>query len=386
MATSFAQLRQLTDAKGLDAGLDYLEQFTRRKREYSQLFEVLKMRVRKNMELPILYSQKPDDLDESQQRKLEDGLLAACREVGTLMFKSGDFVQGWAYLQPVGDRDLNEKLIRSVKVDDENADALIDIAVSQGAAPGYGFKLLLDHFGTCNGITTFDTQAAMFDIDSQRLMAAELLDHLYDQLLENLVSVVEESGGQLSKPLTLGAVMEQNEELAQGSYVVDATHLASVVRIARILQGEHQLSRAFELARYGSSLPDDFQYPGQVPFENTYEDHLKYFGALLGRDVESAVSHFRAKMKTHDPRQHGSVVIESLVELLVRLNRRNEAIDVMTEELLGKHAPLGIAPMPTDVAQTPEQKQKLMKFYEAQDDLIGFGQCLLSGSTAGDAE
>jgi plasmid stabilization system protein ParE len=378
MATSFEQLRQLTDAKGIDAGLDYLEQFTRRKQEYSQLFEVLKMRVRQGMGLPILYSQTPDDLSDQQQRVLEDGLLAACREVGTLMFKKGDFVQGWAYLQPVGDKVLNEKLIRSVKVDEENADALIDIAVSQGAAPGYGFKLLLEQFGTCNGITTFDTQAAMFDLEGQRAMAAELLNHLYDQLVENLVAVVKEAGGQVGDPLTLGSILDQNKELSQGSYVIDATHLASVVRISRILHGRDEMTRAFELARYGSYLPDDFQYPGQVPFENTYEDHLKYYGALLGQDVDGAIGHFRKKVKKHDPLQHGSVAIESLVELLVRLERRDEAIDVMTQELLAKHAPMGIAPMPTDVAQTSGQKQKLMEFYQAQDDLLGFGQCLLS--------
>lgn len=377
MATSFEQLRQLTESKGIDAGLDYLEQFTRRQQEYSQLFEVLKMRVRKKMGLPILYSQTPDDLNDQQQRTLEDGLLAACREVGTLMFKKGDFVEGWAYLQPVGDKELNEKLIRSVQVDEENADALIDIAVSQGAAPGYGFKLLLEQFGTCNGITTFDTQAAMFDLDGQRAMASELLNHLYDQLVENLVAVVNEAGGQLDDPLTLGSILDQNKELSEGSYVIDATHLASVVRISRILHDEADMTKAFELSRYGSYLPDDFQYPGQVPFENTYEDHLKYYGALLGQDADGAVNHFREKMKQHDPLQHGSVAIESLVELLVRLDRRDEAISVMTQELLGKHAPMGIAPMPTDVAQTGDQRETLMKFYESQGDLLGFGQCLL---------
>jgi hypothetical protein len=380
MTTSFEQLQQIVDEKGIEAGLDYLEQSTRRKREYPQLFEVLKMRVRWGMGLPILYSQTPDDIDEDQQRKLEDGLLAACREVGTLLFKNGDFVQGWAYLQPVGDKELSEKLIRSVEVNDENADALIDIAVSQGAAPGYGFKLLLNQFGTCNGITTFDTQAAMFDTESQRAMATELLCHLYDQLVENLVAVVKESDGELADPLTLGSILDQNKELSQGSYVIDATHLASVVRIGRILEDESHLRQAYDLARYGSYLPDDFQYPGQVPFEDTYVDHLKFYGALLGRDVDDAIAHFGAKMKMHDPLQHGSVAIESAIDLLVRVGRHDEAIDVMTQELLGQHAPIGIAPMPTDVAKTAAQKRKLMAFYRSQDDLLGFGQCLFSSS------
>ena len=143
MTTPFEQLQQITDDKGVDAGLDFLEQHVRRSKDYAQLFEVLKMRVRHRMGLPVLYSRTRDNLSESDQRSLENGLLAACREVGTLFFRQGDLVRGWHYLQPVGDRDLNEKLIRGVKIDEHNSDDLIEIAVSQGAAPGYGFRVLL---------------------------------------------------------------------------------------------------------------------------------------------------------------------------------------------------------------------------------------------------
>ena len=86
MTTPFEQLQQITDAKGVDAGLDFLEQHVRGKQDYAQLFEVLKMRVRRHLGLPILYSRTRDNLSESDQRKLESGLLAACREVGILIF------------------------------------------------------------------------------------------------------------------------------------------------------------------------------------------------------------------------------------------------------------------------------------------------------------
>ena len=134
MTTSFEQLQQITDDQGVEAGLDFLEQHVRRNKDYAQLFEVLKMRVRHAMGLPILYSGTRDNLSEADQRKLEDGLLAACREVGTLFFKQGDLARGWNYLQPVGDRELNEKLIRNVSLDDKNIDNLIELTVSQGVA------------------------------------------------------------------------------------------------------------------------------------------------------------------------------------------------------------------------------------------------------------
>jgi len=357
MTTPFEQLQQVTDAKGIDAGLDFLEQHVRRNKDYAQLFEVLKMRVRHRMELPILYSRMRDDLDESAQRELENGLLNACREVGTLFFKQGEFVRGWNYLQPVGDRVLSEKLIRGVKVDDQNADDLIDIAVSQGAAPGYGFQMLLQRYGTCDSITTFDQSAGNHDLDCQRAMAGALVNHLYDELVGNLVASLPELKTDSDQTPTLAEILDSNVLTAENACVIDATHLASVVRIARVLQAPGLIQKAHELARYGDGLPNDVKYPGQVPFEDVYPDHLLYYAAVLGHNVDAAIEHFSKKIEQHDPRQHGGVVIESFVELLARLGRNDQ---------------------PHELAKTESQQQKLMEHYQCESDLLGFGQTLLS--------
>ena len=125
----FEELQRLASESGVDKSFDFLEQRFRHDKDYFKLFEVLKMRCRNRLGLPIVYSQQPDDLSEEQQRQLEDGLLDACREVGTLFFESGQFQEGWMYLQPVGDKALTEKLFRSIEPDEENADALIDICL-----------------------------------------------------------------------------------------------------------------------------------------------------------------------------------------------------------------------------------------------------------------
>ena len=381
MTTPFQQLQQITETKGIDSGLDFLEQHVRRNKEYAQLFEVLKMRVRQRMGLPLLYSRTPDDLDESDQRKLENGLLAACREVGTLFFKQSEFVRGWNYLQPVGDRVLNEKLIRAVKVDEQNTDDLIDIAVAQGAAPGYGFQMLLQRYGTCDAITTFDQTAANHDLDCQRTMAAALLNHLYDELVGNLITVLPELKSDSNQPPSLATILDSGILDAENSCVIDATHLASVVRIARILQDSTSLQKAHELSRFGDGLPDEVKYPGQVPFEDVFPDHLHYYSAVLGQDVDSAVEHFRKKTEQHDARQHGGVVIETFVELLARVGRDDQAIDVMVDQLLGKYPLLGIAPEPHALAKTEAQQLKLLEHYRGESDLLGFGQTLLSSKT-----
>lgn len=392
--TPFDELQRISHASGVEKSLDFLEHQFRRDREYFKLFEVLKMRCRYKMGLPLTYSQQPDALDEAQQRQLEDGLLDACREIGTLFFKSGQFQEGWMYLQPVGDKLLNEKLVRSIEADDDNMDALIDVAVSQGAAPSYGYQLLLDHYGTCNGITTFDTQAGRFEKSTQKEMARVLLNHIYAELADNVRYAIkkQQESNPPSEPrapvdlsgVTLDQMLADYPNLtAAGAHHIDTTHLASVMRIARLVDVPEDLQKASELARYGKQLHPDFQYPGSPPFEDTYIDHALFYQSLQGNDVESAIEHFEKKTHSSESDDQNCLAVETLVDLLVRLGRNREAISLMTERLLGKCEPMGIAPQPFDIANSPETLRQLREFYESDGDLLGFAVSLLNETQQG---
>jgi hypothetical protein len=277
----------------------------------------------------------------------------------------------------VGDKHLTDKLVRSIKPDEENMDALIDITVSQGAAPAYGYGLLLKHYGTCNGITSFDTQAARFDRETQKQLAHELLNHIYDELTENVRYAAEQNGTNV-QGMTLAEMMVAIPTLTEGgAHHIDTTHLASVMRIARVVDDPEDLRRASQLATYGQGLDEDFQYPGSPPFEDTFVDHGFFFNALLGIEVDAAIAHFENKMQTHDAEEIGPIAEETLVDLLVRLGRNDEAVTLATERLLGKHEPLGIAPQPFEIANSPETRARMKEFYLSQGDLLGFAVSVL---------
>ncbi|MDG1873373.1 MAG: hypothetical protein P8J27_05655 [Mariniblastus sp.] len=376
--TSFKELERISNESGVEKALDFLEHNFRRDKEYFKLFEVLKMRCRQQMGLPLMYSQQPDDLDESQQRHLEDGLLAVCREVGTLFLKSGQLQEGWMYLQPVGDKELNEKLIRSIEPDDENIDAVIEIAVSQGAAPAYGYQLLLKHYGTCNGITTFDTSAARFEPAVQQGMAKILLRHLHAELMDNVRYSLNESGSTFEADASLAELMSSYPELTKdGAHHIDTTHLASAMRIARLLEDHEDIEIAKQLASYGGTLAEDFQYPGAPPFEKTYVDHDYFFSALLGDKVDEAIAHFKVKTKSVNAQEYGPVADETLVDLLVRVGRHDDALEVAIERLLGNEESMGIAPSAFEIAKTPDQLGRLMDCFQSKDDLLGYAVALL---------
>ena len=89
---------------GPAAALAHLASSFRSQQKLHELFEALKMQVRLANNLPILYSDTPDDLTEEQRTALENGLIAACREVGTAFLQQGKVREGWMYLRPVGEK------------------------------------------------------------------------------------------------------------------------------------------------------------------------------------------------------------------------------------------------------------------------------------------
>ena len=156
---------------GVDSTLESLETYFTAEKKFHELFEILKMKVRRNLGLPIVYDENSVDLDEAVRNQLEDGLLEACKEAGTGLLREGKIREGWMYLRPVGDRAYVEDLIRDIPVGDNNLDELIEVCVSEGVSPGYGFSLVLEHYGTCNSITAFETQIAQLPKPDQETAA-----------------------------------------------------------------------------------------------------------------------------------------------------------------------------------------------------------------------
>ena len=77
----FEELKSIAEQSGIETALERLIEHFRERRKHHELFEVLKMKTRHGLGLPLLYGESPDELDEEGRRKLEDGLLNACREV-----------------------------------------------------------------------------------------------------------------------------------------------------------------------------------------------------------------------------------------------------------------------------------------------------------------
>lgn len=368
----FEQIAARLNTDGVAGTLELLETHFRREKEYFRLFEVLKLRCRHKLGLPLTPCQTAERLPERQQRELDDGLIDACQTVGTLLFRDGDVQHGWTYLQPVGNRKLTESLIREIKVDDDNVDMLIDISLNQGAAPSYGYHLAMMHHGTCSAITAFDVQGANFDRETQSAMAAQLLRHIYDEVMQNVKAHIDQNEQTARPDANLRELLAEHPWLVeQQAYHLDATHLASLMKIARLTTsaGDHEM--ALQLTEYGAGFPDDLQYPNPAPFENTYADHNIFFSALMGENAEAAVNHFQQKCT------QASGADEILIDFLYRISRVDDAIAHAKASPIDPSMRTGLAPDIIEMASSPAQFESVLDHLQQQDDLLGYSVALL---------
>jgi hypothetical protein len=191
----FDQLQSDLSRSGPDAVLAKVADTLRAEKRYHDLFEALKMQVRRKLALPVTYTSGGDDLPEEKRNQLEEGLLSACREVGTLLLRQGKVREGWMYLRPVGERQEAAALLAGVEPNEDNTEELIEVALHEGVDIGRGYGLVLSSYGTCNAITTYDSSIARRPRAEQVPAARLLLRQVHSDLVANVMADIARQEG-----------------------------------------------------------------------------------------------------------------------------------------------------------------------------------------------
>jgi hypothetical protein len=378
----FEQLEQQSTSGGVDAVLDHLISSLQQDKKHHELFEALKMQVRHRAGLPLLYGESGDDLDPKQRTLLEDGLLGACRQVGTGLLEDGRVSEGWMYMRPVGDVAAARELIDKIEVQDDNIDEMVEVLLQEGVDPTRGFSVVLQNYGTCNAITTFESVMPQKGKADQRAVAQLLLRHVHQELFTNVKADV--AGRQDSEPTatTLAELIADQEGMfGEHSYHIDTTHLASTTRFSRILENEECLRLALDLTQYGKELHEQFQYEGDEPFTDIYRHHAFYFQALLGENLDEALDHFKERSDNVDTNQWGTVGIETYIDLLARVGKIEEAIAVTIEKIQPGQRTMGLAPSLLELCERSGNYSPLMDACRGSDDVLGFATGLMQAKT-----
>lgn len=375
---SFDSLRQAWIQGGPEVGFERLAESLLAEKNYPGLFEARLMRVRHSLGLPLILNGPPDGLSDAQRREYEEAQIQAARETGELFLADGRIERAWPYFRALGDADPVRQALEQAEPSEEDADAFIDIAFSQGVHPRQGFAWILERQGTCRAITNFGHYP---DPASKQESARLLLDHLYAELTANIKRAIDQVEGGSNEQESLTELMAARDWLFEGgNYYLDSSHVSSVVQMSLDWDEPELLRKVLELADYGRRLDEMYQFKGDPPFESVFVDVAVWQRAMLGEDEDGAVEHFRSKL-TPEPDPWGDATGQALVRLLLQLERYDEAIEVALE----RHSDLDPArlsvPSAAEICQMAGRHDRLAELAERKGDLLTYAAALAGGGS-----
>ncbi len=337
--STFDRIAELSASDGPQAALDFLAESLRNEKNYHKLFDALLLRKKHELGLPLMRPTSLDDVPDDLRTDFEKFYVDAAREVGTLLLEDDQLNDAWVYFRTIQEPEKVSAALENATLPDDydKSQELINIALYEGANPVRGLEFLLKSNGTCNTITALDQVIGQLGEEDRKKAAAMMVQHLYDELMMTVKSEVD---GRMSlppgaAPKTLRELIMGREWLFQdGNYHVDVSHLNSVVRFSRSLDGDSpELELAVQLAEYGMQLDEQFQYGSEAPFEDCYPAHVQFFNVLLGRNVDDALAYFQQKLDAEPDDEDKQMIAYVIVDLLLKADRLEQAHEVATEHL-----------------------------------------------------
>ena len=208
--------------------------------------------------------------------------------------------------------------------EDDDLQALVQIAFYEGVHPRKGFEWILHRFGLCNAITTLSSQELPHPPevrqDCIRAWSAPSTPSCANGSPRR--SSARRQAARRGEPLPDRGVIRQliagrDWLFGEDFYHIDLSHLSSVVQMSMHLPPCAELEMARELCEYGQHLSGRFVNPGDPPFEDQYRAIGIYLAILAGDNVEEGLDYFRDQAEQADPETVGTYPAQVLVNLLL---------------------------------------------------------------------
>jgi hypothetical protein len=367
-------LERTLRSAGPEAALNQLVDVLDQAGEYRSLLDALLLKARRELGLPLIATSNPSTLPEPARSRFEERYVEAIRLVGSRFLDRGEIPTAWAYFRAIAEPGPVAVALECYEPEDgEKLGQVIDVALHQGAHPIRGFELILAHYGTCAAITALE-QVPSNDSAVQVACIERLIRHLHGQLAANLRADIQQRGESVDPTSSISTLIADRDWLfADEAYHTDISHLSATVRYAIVVTEPAVLALAVELADYGRRLSPRLQFEGAPPFERTFDDHLIFFRALLGDEQNAAVAHFRDKLETTSADDSaGALPARVLVDLLARIGRLDEAIDLASSQLAHlPEASLG-CPGIAELCARAGRMDRLATIARQQENLVNF--------------
>lgn len=371
----FERLESLLSNRNPESIFDFLEKQFRTDKKYPHLFETLLMRKRREMGLPLIQT-GPLDLPDSQRRDYEESFVRAAREVGALYLADGNVPRAWPYFRAIGETAPVAAAIERIQ-EMEDVGPIVEIAFYEKVHPVKGFELILNQYGSCRAISSLMQYPG---VEGREECLVILVRRLEAELLENLKRTIEQVEGQRPEAQSMSQLVSGRDWLFENhAYYIDTSHIQSALQMSIESKNDETHRRALELAEYATHLSSMYQYAGQPPFEG-FGDYAVYFRTLLGISPEDGVQYFKNKLEAEDLDRVGNAA-QLVVNLLVRLGRHQEALDVFLKYLRQADSTQLTCPNAVQLCQMAGAYDRLKEVSLEDNDLLSFAAASLQGKT-----
>ncbi len=381
-------LKHTLSERGPEAAVDRLGERLRQEKDYRNLFYALLMKRRVELGATPFPTGPASDMPPPLHARYEDAIREAGRHVGGLYLDDGNIADAWFYFRMLGEPEPVVKALEAHRPkEDDDLQPLIHLAFYEGLQPRKGFDWILERYGLCNAITTMSSQELPHPPDVKQYCVGRLVRRLYAELRERLLADIERQEGKMpehddERPTVRELLAGRESLFADGFAHVDVSHLGAVVQMSIQLEAGPEMELARQLCDYGRHIPGQLVYTSDPPFEDQYADYGVYLAVLAGDKVEEGLAHFRAKADKADPDTVGSYPAEVLVNLLLRLGRPKEALDVARRHLTNVDPRRLTCPNVQELCQRAGNHEALADVARAQGDAVNYLAGLIAGRGA----
>jgi len=364
---AFEALEPMLESEDPASSLDYLIGRFREAKDYHLMFEAMLMKKRLELDLPLIQAPNLAALPPDLQAKYQQFLVEAAQETGELLLANGDINKAWPYLRATGDVQRVAAAIERVEPG-ENVEAIIEIAFMQGVHPAKGLELVIEKFGICRALTYFGGSGGEKD---RPQCIGVLARSIYSELAASLDNAIEEREGHKTGLTSITGLIEGRDWLfGEYSSYIDPSHLVSMLQYSPEVSDAETLRQFHDLCEYGKRLSAHFQFPGRPPFENPFVDYDHFVQALRGIDVDDHIAHFRKKVM--ETQTAGNWPAQILVNLLVRVDRYREALEISLEYLPGARASEIACPTAQQLCELAGDFDRLAELARERGDVLTY--------------
>jgi hypothetical protein len=367
LESAFDALGPMLESGDPASSLDYLIRQFREAKDYHLLFEAKLMKKRLELGLPLIQAPNLGTLPRDVQAKYQQFLIEAAQETGELFLASGDIPKAWPYLRATGDVQRIAAAIEKIEPG-ESVEAIIEIAFMQGVHPAKGLELVIEKFGLCRALTYFGGNGGEKDREQCINVLAR---SIYSELVASLDNAIEEREGHKTGLTSITELIKGRDWLfGEFSSYIDPSHVVSLLQYSPEVTDAETLRQFHDLCEYGKRLSANFQFPGRPPFENPFVDYDHFVQALLRVDVDEHIAHFRRKVA--ETETAGNWPAQILVNLLVRVDRYREALELSLEYLPGAHASEIACPTAQQLCELAGDFDRLAELARERGDVLTY--------------